>query len=91
MKWIYKENHFESVAFNWEDFKYDNIPNKAVKRLFNGSYEPLVYVPQWNRCYWLAGLRYGGNGNRLKAYLIDPYNDKHYYKEAEGLELVIKV
>lgn len=76
---------------NWEEFSYNNVPDNASKKYCLGFTVPLVYIPQWNKCYWLEGLRYGGNGNRIKAYLKDPYNSKHHYKEAKGMELVVKI
>lgn len=93
MRWKYKGEMYESVPYNWIDFPYESMPENVPQRepICGSIPAPLIYVPQWDRCYWLEGLRYGGNGNKIKAYLVDPYNGKYCYKEAKGMELVIKI
>lgn len=52
---------------------------------------PLVYNPRWDKCFWLTNLRYGGNGNKLKAYIEDVYTHKGYWVEAKQLRFVEEI
>lgn len=92
MKWKYKNEDFKSLPF---DFVNGSLrKSKCVEKelpYMPGCFVYLVYVPKWDRCYWLHGLNYSGNSiTRLKAYLVDPYTDNYLYIEVKNLEIVVK-
>lgn len=92
MVWEYNNAYFSSIHYNWEEFKYNELPTDCVKKCSNDKFsEILVYVPKYDKCYWLSSIRYSGNGNRLKAYLTDIYSNRHMYLEAKWVELVIQI
>lgn len=89
MKWNYKNEDFKSLSF---DFVNGSLrKSKCVEKELPHMLGCFVYVPKWDRCYWLHGLNYSRNSTtRLKAYLIDPYTDNYLYIETKNLEIVVK-
>lgn len=71
-----KDNHFKLPPF----FDIDS------------SEKSVVYVPKYDKCYYLEYCAYCGNGNNLKAYLTDVYNeDDKFFLLARDVNIVFKI
>lgn len=73
--WKYKESWYKAIS----------IPNNLEL-----NQETIVYVPKWDKCYYLHILGKHGNGSREKAFIEDIYTGKQCWIESKWIKLVVK-
>lgn len=84
--------------------KCDTTKRVIIKTLNDNNFEipPLfdedsdersvVYVPKYDKCYYLEYYAYCGKGNNLKVYLQDVYNeDSKFFIMAKDVNIVFKI
>lgn len=72
-------------VYNGERYKTISIPKNLEL-----NQETIIYVPKWDKCYYLRILGKHGNGSREKAFIEDIYTHKTCWIESKWIKLVVK-
>lgn len=87
-EWKYNGKEYTTIPMSWVFNEGNSLCDGDYSKLIEAK--TLVYVPKWDKCYYLISLQHSGNGRQLKACIQDIYNKRVYFVEARRLELVIE-